>query len=207
MIDRESLSPVRAFVLILLILSLLDISPIVVFVRAQSDCTTYNQCPALLGQSGVTVQSPITYWFDNGHIDSLLSPSDASNFRDRLRAAEVDWVVKTGINISEGSSGQVRIRVSGISFYRDLNGVVEPDQNNPGGIVMTFSTEWPEWTTAGKDRLASHEWGHILGFGDVTETTCAGVETIMRQFSANSTTFDNQLRYRSASAATSSEYV
>lgn len=45
-----------------------------------------------------------------------------------------------------------------------------------------------------EDRLASHEWGHIIGFGEVPEASCPLVETIMRQFSANNTIFDNQLK-------------
>ena len=162
--------------------------------QAQSSCAGYNKCVELQTPSANKVQGPITYWFDNDHIDSLLAPEAATDFRDRLKSVATNWATKTGVSISEGTSGQVRIRVSGISFYRNSNGVVEPDQNHPGGTVMTFSTEWPEWTSAGKDRLASHEWGHILGIGDVSQTGCPLVETIMRKFSADSTTFDNQLK-------------
>lgn len=162
--------------------------------QTQSGCATYYQCADLQAVSTNKVQGPITYWFDNVVIDSLLTPDAANDFRDRLKAAATDWATRTGVTISEGASGKIRIRVSGVTFYRNINGVVEPDQSHPGGTVMTFSTEWPEWNAAGKDRISSHEWGHILGIGDVPETGCPLVETIMRQFSANSTTFDNQLK-------------
>ena len=162
--------------------------------HAQSGCAAYNECVALQTVSTNKVQGPITYWFDNDHIDSLVDPDTANDFRTRLRAVATNWATKTGVSISEGTSGQVRIRVSGVSFYTNSNGVVEADQNHPGGKVMTFSTEWPEWTSAGKDRLALHEWGHILGIGDVSQTGCPLVETIMRKFNADPTEFDNQLK-------------
>jgi len=162
--------------------------------QTQSSCAAYYQCADLQAASTNKVQAPITYWFDNDHINSLLTPDAADDFRTRLKATATDWATKTGVTISEGASGQVRIRVSGVTFYRNINGVVEPDQSHPGGKVMTFSTEWPEWNGAGKDRIASHEWGHILGICDVPENGCPFVETIMRQFSADSTTFDNQLK-------------
>ncbi len=159
--------------------------------QAQLNCTSYNQCTALQTVSGVKVQGPITYWFDNARVDTLLSQTDANDFRNRLRAAANDWATKTGVSITEGSSGKVKIRVSGVTFYRDLNGVVQSEGPN---VVMTFSTQWPEWNSAGKDRIASHEWGHVLGFDEVPESVCPTIETIMRQGSANSETFDNQLK-------------
>jgi hypothetical protein len=61
-------------------------------------------------------------------------------------------------------------------------------------MLMTFSVEWPNWTAEGKDRLVSHEWGHIIGFTDVADTGCAGVETIMRQFSSDPSVSEQQLR-------------
>lgn len=163
-------------------------------VEAQTNCTTYKQCPGLQTVSSVKIQGPITYWFDNVRIDSLLSPTDANDFRSRVEAAAQDWATKTGISITKGTSGKLRIRVSGATQYTDANGKVEPDPNSPGNMLMTFSTEWPQWNAAGKDRIASHEWGHVIGFSDVLESACTGVETIMRQGSADSATFDNQLK-------------
>ncbi|MCM3905734.1 MAG: hypothetical protein ND866_28920 [Pyrinomonadaceae bacterium] len=124
--------------------------------QAQSTCTTYYQCALLEPVSPNKVQGPIIYWFDNEQIEgvSFLTANEADDFRSRLRAAAADWAFKTGVSITEGSSGTVRIRVSGASFYTSLNGVVDPDQSNPGGKVMTFSTEWREWNAAGKDRIA-----------------------------------------------------
>lgn len=164
--------------------------------QTQISCTTYNQCTALQAVSSIKVQGPITYWFDNDHIegDFLLNHDAAENFKARVRAGANDWATKTGISITEATSGNVRIRISGTTFYTNSNGVAEPDQNNPGGKLMTFSIEWPQWTTAGKDRLVSHEWGHIIGFGEVAVSTCISVPTIMRRFSSTNSTFDNQLK-------------
>jgi|GEM_PF-1613348 len=168
--------------------------PSSILVRAQSDCTSYYQCPALQQVSGQKVQGPITYWFDDDRINALLSPADADNFRERIEAAANDWASRTGVVFTKGSSGKVRIRVSGTSLYTSRNGVVESDFNNPGGVLMTFSTEWPQWNAAGKDWIASHEWGHVIAFGEVSPSECPGIQTIMRQGSTDNTTFDNQLK-------------
>ena len=165
-------------------------SPVPVIVRAQANCTAYNACPALNGTSGVMVQGPIHYWFDSS-VDLYLNLEDATDFRNRVTAAVADWVVKTNVSITEGTSGQVRIMISTSSTYQALNGVV---QNDPGGQAMIFSNEWQDWTPAGKDRLLSHEWGHILGFADVPVAGCPGVETIMRQFGPDAAYFDLQMR-------------
>lgn len=59
---------------------------------------------------------------------------------------------------------------------------------------MTFSTEWRDWNAAGKDRIASHEWGHILGISDVPNTGCSGIVTIMRQGNDNPAIHDDELK-------------
>ena len=59
---------------------------------------------------------------------------------------------------------------------------------------MTFSTEWTQWNAAGKDWITSHEWGHVIAFGEVATSDCPGIQTIMRQGSNDNTTFDNQLK-------------
>lgn len=64
--------------------------------QAQSSCVAYNQCAALQTVSTNKVQGPIKYWFDNDHIDSLLSPEAANDFRNRLKAAATDWATQTG---------------------------------------------------------------------------------------------------------------
>ena len=164
-------------------------------VQAQPNCGTYYQCAKLGEVSAVKVQGPITYWFDDSRIDPFLSPKDAADFKAHLSAAASDWAVKTGVSITETSgSGKVRIIISTVPSIRNVNGEVAADQSFPGVIRMTFSNEWPEWNDAGKDRLASHEWGHVIGFVDVSESTCLTVETIMHQFSSDNTIFDNQLK-------------
>ena len=165
--------------------------------HAQTSCTTYYQCPSIQEVSPHKVTGPITYWFDNSQIVgvSFLTEQQAVNFRERVKAAATDWTTRTGIVITEVSSGgSVRIRVSGASLYRGANGVVDSDQSFPGKKLMTFSVEWPMWTAEGKDRIASHEWGHIIGFRDVADTGCTGVETIMRQFSSDPAVSEAQLR-------------
>lgn len=179
----------------LVVLTLLSpiLLPAPTIVRAQTNCTAYNACPLLNATSGQMVQGPITYWFDST-VDLYLNPDDANDFRNRVAAAVADWVVKTNISISPGTSGQVRIMVSPVQYYQERNGVVQFDADNPGGQAMIFSNEWQDWTLAGKDRLLSHEWGHILGFADVGVTECPGVETIMRQFASDPVVFDQQLK-------------
>lgn len=176
--------------LLLLIVSLLA-------THAQTSCTAYYQCDGIIGVSTHKVTAPITYWFDNDQIvgTSFLTEEQAKDFRSRIRAAATDWATRTNTVITEGASGsKVRIRISGATLYRNANGVVDDDQNNPGKMLMTFSVEWPNWIAEGKDRIASHEWGHIMGFTDVTDNGCPGVETIMRQFSSDPTVSEAQLR-------------
>jgi hypothetical protein len=166
-------------------------------IHAQTSCNTYYQCASIQEVSPHKITGPITYWFDSYQIVgfSFLTEEQAVNFRERVKAAATDWSTRTGIVFTEVSSGgNVRIRVSGASLYTANNGVVDNDQNFPGKMVMTFSVEWPLWTDAGKDRLASHEWGHIIGFRDVADTGCAGVETIMRQFNSDPVESEAQLR-------------
>jgi hypothetical protein len=164
-------------------------------VRARDNCENYNQCPALQGVSSVKVQAPITYWFDDTRITPFLDANATNDFKARLRAAAQDWSVKTGISISEVSgSGKVRIIISTTPSIRNVNGEVEADQTFVGNKLMLFSNEWPEWNSAGKDRIASHEWGHVIGFVDVSQSTCTSIETIMRQGSTDPVVFDNQLK-------------
>jgi hypothetical protein len=70
------------------------------------------------------VQGPITYWFDPYQIEGefLLSHDDAENLKARVALAVADWVGKTGVSITEGTSGDVRIRVSGTSSHQIANG-------------------------------------------------------------------------------------
>ncbi len=165
------------------------------YVQAQTNCTSYNQCERLQGVASTKVQGPITYWFADDRIETSLSPADVTDFKNRLRAAAQDWATKTGISILEvPSGGKVRIIISGVPTIQAVNGVVTPDQTFPNVVRMTFSDEWPQWNSAGKDWIASHEWGHVIGFRDVPEDACTSVETIMRQGSDDVVTFDNQLK-------------
>ncbi|HEV2706152.1 MAG TPA: hypothetical protein VGV59_09525 [Pyrinomonadaceae bacterium] len=164
-------------------------------VLAQLNCTNYNQCERLQSVASTKVQGPITYWFDDDRIIPFLSLADMTDFKNRLRAAAQDWSVKTGISISEVTSGgRVRIVVSGLLSIQNVNAEVMHDQSFPNVVRMTFSNEWPQWDSAGKDWIASHEWGHIIGFDDVAEDACLSVETIMRQGSRDTETFDRQLK-------------
>ena len=165
--------------------------------HAQTTCTTYYQCSFIQEVSPNKVTGPISYWFDNDRIVgvSLLTATQADNFKARVRAAAADWTTRTGIVTSEVSSGgSVRIRISSASFYTGPNGLVEPDPSFPGKVLMTFSVEWPFWTDAGKDRITSHEFGHVIGFKDVTDTGCPGIDTIMRQFDHDPVVSEAQLR-------------
>jgi hypothetical protein len=95
------------------------------------------------------VQSPVTYWFDDARINTAL-PAAASDLKAHVRAAANDWATKTGITFTEVTPGTGKVRIYA------------------SGAIL-----WPEWNTAGKERITSHEWGHVLGFGDVTESGCS----------------------------------
>ncbi len=133
---------------------------------------------------------PIKYQFHSS-VNLYLNEEDANNFKSRVAAAAADWTVKTNVSITEDTPAQVTIMISADPFYQQRNGTVHP---GPEGPQMIFSNEWPDWTEAGKDRLTSHEWGHIIGFADVPPSGCPAVETIMRQFTDDPAVFDQQLK-------------
>jgi hypothetical protein len=158
-------------------------------VRAQYSCASYNTCPYFQMTSGVMVQGPIKYQFDSS-VDLYFNAEDAADFRNRVAAAAADWTVKTNVSITEGTPAQVKIMISASSFYQERNGLV---QSGASGPEMVFSVEWPDWTSEGKERLLSHEWGHVVAFADVPPTACSFTDTIMRQFTDSPTVFDQQL--------------
>ena len=65
-------------------------------VKAESNCTEYNQCAALQVDSGLRVQSPVTYWFDDDRINTALPAAAASDLKAHVRAAANDWATRTG---------------------------------------------------------------------------------------------------------------
>jgi len=164
-------------------------------VAAQSDCVTYNQCSSFQQTSPNKKQAPITYRFDDDRIDIHLSAEEKADFKSHIKAAADDWALKLGLSISEVSSGgNVRFYISGTTTARADNAVTGPDQAPGGDRQVVYSNEWPEWSEAGKNRLASHEWSHLIGFIDIDPAGCAGVETISRKFSLDPEVFDNQLK-------------
>lgn len=114
-----------------------------------------------------------------------------------MTTAANDWATKTGRTIAAaapGQAGNVTITVSSDPAIRDDNGQVSIDVNDSSRRIMSFSDEFNGFSEAGRDRLASHEWGHVLGLKDVAPGSCAGVETVMRQLGPGSTLADAQLR-------------
>ncbi len=166
---------------------------------AQTDCTSYNQCPALQGEQPTRITGPIAYSFDEAALSAGFNNDQAkiNDFKTRLTNAANDWAMKTGVTIAPaptGQAGNVTITVSSLQPVRDDNGLVTIDENNGSRRIMSFSDEFNGFSEAGRDRLASHEWGHIFGLRDVAPGACAGVETVMRQLGPSSTLADAQLR-------------
>jgi hypothetical protein len=74
----------------------------------------------------------------------------------------------------------VTITVSDSDTLHDTDGEVTKDTSNNSRRVITISGEFDGWSAAGRDRMTSHEWGHVLGLPDVGPDQCPGVETVMR---------------------------
>lgn len=167
--------------------------------QAQTSCTAYNQCAELGSVQNTKLSGNLTYSFDEASLSAGFG-NDANkiqDFKNRINAAAADWASKTGRTITvapTGQTGNVTVSVSSSQFARDNNGYAEIDPNNQGRRNLVFSDEFSGFSDAGKDRLTSHEWGHILGLKDVAPDGCAGVETIMRQHGPGSILADAQLR-------------
>lgn len=162
-------------------------------------CTAYNQCTSLQGEQNTKLAGPISYSFDDQALSTAFNNDSAKiqDFKTRMTAAANDWASSTGTTIAvapSGQSGNVTITVSSATPIRDNNGEVSIDPNNSARRVMTFSDEFNGFSTVGRDRLASHEWGHVLGVKDLAPDACSGLETIMRQLGPGATLADAQLR-------------
>jgi hypothetical protein len=98
------------------------------------------------------VQSPVTYWFDDARINAALSDAAAADLKAHVRAAANDWATRTGITFTEVATGtgKVRIYASGVGIVPDANGLVDSDPTFAGVVRIQFSSEWPEWNTAGE---------------------------------------------------------
>jgi hypothetical protein len=174
--------------------ALLCFSITVTHAPAQTGCSNYDSC--VTGTSDNKLTGNITYCFDEASLtEKLGNATTIQDFKNRIDAAATDWATKTGKSISRASSGScnVTVRINDSTTIQDLNGRVT---GIPGtsSRTMEFSDEWGGWTPEGRDRLASHEWGHIMGLPDVAPGDCAGVETVMRQLGPGSTQADIQLR-------------
>ena len=160
--------------------------------QSQADCTTHYACSGIQANSQTMVQGEIKYKFE----DIRIPEGIAEDFKAKINAAVADWRLRTGVTITEvtGNDWHVRIYLSAVGDPPRVNGLVEPDQNNPGKLQMVFSRdEWATWSEAGRNWIASHEWGHVIAFAEITPASCPSVQSVMRQGSADIETFDNQL--------------
>lgn len=168
-------------------------------VQAQTnDCSGYAGCTALSTASNSKLQGPITFSFNDTALASVF-PTQAArdDFKSRTRTAAADWAQKTGVSITEAPSGQagnVTITASSDSHIQDVDGEVSTDPANSNRRIITYSSEFSAWSSAGRDRMASHELGRILGLRDVPSDGCPGVQTVMRQNGPGSIAADLQLR-------------
>ena len=168
-----------------------------VLLLGQTDCTAYNQCATLQGEFNTKLTGNITYSYDEQSLGLLSSDAARQNFKSKVDAAAADWAQRTGRTISlapTGQSGNVTVGISNAQTVRDNNGDVGPDPTNPARRTLQFSDEFNGFSTAGQERLTSHEWGHVLGLPDVAPDGCPGVTTVMRQLGPGSTLADAQLR-------------
>lgn len=165
-------------------------------VSAQPNCDSYNGC--VTGPIAAMLTGNLTYSFDNAKLNELLvDPAKIQDFKNRVAAAADDFATKTSRTIKEAPSGlpgNVTVTVDNSTSTADDKGSVEIDPMNSARRVMKFSDEWSGWTPEGRNRVASHEWGHVLGLPDVAVTACTGVATVMRKLGPGSTISDLQLR-------------
>jgi hypothetical protein len=170
------------FSLILLSILLLGFG---LYMKGQDACASYNLCPSLQGESINKLCGNITYSFDDASLNAGFANDSTviQDFKTRMNAATADWATKTGRSIALASSGagNVTITVSSATSIRDEAGDVRMDPSDGARRIITISTDYTGWSNAGKDRMCSHEWGHVLGLKDVAPDDCSAVETIMRQ--------------------------
>ncbi len=167
--------------------------------QAQTSCSNYDQCTALQGEQSTKLTGDISYSFDEAALNAAFNGDQAKiqDFKDRMTAAANDWATKTGRTITAappGQAGNVTIRASSSQDIRNKNGEVKIDENDSSRRIMTFSDEFNGFSAAGRDRLASHEWGHVMGLKDVGPSECQGTETVMRQLGPDAVLADAQLR-------------
>lgn len=177
------------------------------FTQAQSDCSNHTACSDLQGQSNRKLNGPIVYAFNEASLNARFpNASDREAFKDTLRAVANSWAQATGVSINEAGSGQTANVTIQVEPSVDANGnetqtgadngyvdFDPPTDSSSTKRILAFSDEWTSWSPAGRERLAAHEWGHILGLKDVAPSNCPNVETIMRQLGPGSTLADLQL--------------
>lgn len=153
-------------------------------VSGQTDCTSYNQCLQLQGESLMKLTGNITYSFNEASLSLLSSDEARQNFRSMVHSAAAHWAQRTGRSITAapaGQSGNVTVGVSNKTEVREGSGMVTVDPSNSARRIIEFSDEFNAYSTAGQLRLTKHEWGHVAGLKDVPTDACPGVTTIMRQ--------------------------
>jgi len=153
-------------------------------VTGQTDCSSYNQCTELQGESSMKLTGNLTYSFDEASLNALL-PTDADRqaFRTNMINAANDWAQRTGRSITQapaGQAGNVTLRVNNDQQVRDGSGLVRPDPADSSRRIIDISNEWPGYSPEGQQRLTKHEWGHVLGLPDVPTPNCSNASTVMR---------------------------
>ena len=180
---------IRQFWLIILSVALLSVQ---LPVQAQTDCTTYNQCSYLQGEDSNKVVGNFTYSFDEASLNALPTNAARQDFRNRIQNAANDWASKTGRTITfvaPPNQGNVKVLVSNDQTITSRKALVtKPVFPADAPPSVYFSSNFHTWSSDGKDWIASHEWGHLMGLKDVPaeyEFACPGTQTVMRQLTAN----------------------
>jgi hypothetical protein len=171
----------------------LSTSIFVIRVPSQVLCTAHNTC--LAGTSPYKLCNVI-YYLDTSTFSLLGSPQATTVFTTAVSNAAQDWATKTNKAITSTTNAalaNVTISISNSTPVRTNNGLVTNDPMNSSKRLMTFSDEFKDWHQESKDRIISHEFGHLMGLVDVTTNGCPGVETIMRQVGPDAVNGDLQL--------------
>jgi hypothetical protein len=150
---------------------------------AQTPC--FGSCNQFSGTYTTLLCGTISYSFDNSTLALLGDQADQNEFKTEVGDAFSDWSQKTGRAATQATTGvgNVTVKVSDSIGTNQDAGNVRVDPSNSTRRIVTIYYDFPGWAPESKDRLLSHEIGHVFGLVDITPTQCSSFTTVMRQLS------------------------